>query len=325
MTGHDAMTPWADTPVLITGAAGFIGANLTRRLIGLGARVHAVVRPGTNLWRLEDVGAELAIHSVDISDRNGLSAALRQTAPEIVFHLAAVGAARHDASAAELFTTNVLGTVSLLEAAEPLPYRRFVHIGGSSEYGPREVPLRETDRLEPVTPYGASKAAATLAAQQYARARGRPIAILRPFSVYGPWESTARLIPTATLAAIEGRALPLTGPGYRRDLIYVDDVVDACVIAATRDVAPGEIVNLGTGRQSSNEEVVGIIERVSGCALDKRVGEYHARLSDTTHWVADTTKAEQVLGWKATRSLEAGLRDSVAWWAEHRKRSAVVG
>jgi UDP-glucose 4-epimerase len=105
----------------------------------------------------------------------------------------------------------------------------------------------------------------------------------------------------------------------------VDDVVEACVIAATRDVTPGEIVNVGTGRQSSNEEVVGIIERVSGCVIQKRVGEYRARLSDTTHWVADTAKAEQVLGWKASRSLEAGLRDSVAWWAAHRKRSAVVG
>jgi nucleoside-diphosphate-sugar epimerase len=320
-----AMTRWADTPVLVTGATGFIGANLTRRLIALGARVHVLIRPGTNLWRLEDVASGLALHGVDMNDRAGLSAAVRRAAPEIVFHLAADGAARHDAGAAQLFATNVLGTLNLLDAAEPLAYRRFVHIGGSSEYGPRDAPLRETARLEPVTPYGASKAAATLAAQQYARAHGRPIAILRPFSVYGPWESSSRLIPTATLAALEGRDLSLTSPGYRRDLVHVDDVVEACVIAATRDVTPGEIVNVGTGRQSSNEEVVGIIERVSGCVIQKRVGEYRARLSDTTHWVADTAKAEQVLGWKASRSLEAGLRDSVAWWAAHRKRSAVVG
>ena len=323
MTG--AMTRWADTPVLLTGATGFIGANLTRRLIALGARVHALVRPGTNMWRLDDVASGLAIHRVDMSDRAGLSDAVQRAAPEIVFHLAADGAARHDAGATQLFATNVLGTLNLLDATEPLAYHRFVHIGGSSEYGPRAVPLRETDRLEPVTPYGASKAAATLAAQQYARAHGRPIAILRPFSVYGPWESTSRLIPTATLAALEGRDLPLTGPGYRRDLVYVDDVVDACVIAATCDVAPGEILNVGTGQQSSNEEVVGIIERVSGRLIQTRVGEYHARLSDTTHWVADTAKAELVLGWKARRSLEAGLRDSVAWWAAHRKRSTVVG
>lgn len=318
------MTHWADTSVLLTGAAGFIGANLTRRLLALGAHVHALVRPGTDMWRLVDVAASLAIHRVDVSDRAGLGAAVRRTEPEIIFHLAAHGAARHDVDAAQLFSTNVLGTLHVLEAAESVSYRRLVHIGGSSEYGPRAAPLRETDRLEPLTPYGASKAAATLASQQYARANERPIVILRPFSVYGPWEPASRLIPTATLAAFEGRELPLTPPGYRRDLVYVDDVVDACLLAATHDVPRGEIVNVGTGRQWSNEEVVGIIERLSGGVIQRRLGEYRPRLSDTTHWVADPAKAERVLGWKANCSLEAGLQQSVAWWA-HRRRSAVVG
>jgi nucleoside-diphosphate-sugar epimerase len=323
MTG--GIMRWTDTPVVVTGATGFIGANLTRRLISLGAHVHGVVRPTSDMWRLQEVASELELHRVDMSDRGGLSAAIRRAAPEIVFHLAADGAARHDADAAQLFATNVLGTLNLLAAVEPLAYRRFVHIGGSSEYGPRQTALRESDRLEPVTAYGASKAAATLAAQQHARAQGRPIVILRPFSVYGPWESPSRLIPTATLAALQGRDLPLTAPGYRRDLVHVDDVVDACVVAATRDLAPGELVNVGTGRQTSNEEVVGIIERVCGQPIQTRAGDYRPRLSDTTHWVADTSKAQAVLGWKASRSLEDGLRDSVAWWTARRARSAVLG
>jgi nucleoside-diphosphate-sugar epimerase len=277
------------------------------------------------MWRLQDVTSQVDIHRVDMSDRAGLSAAVRRAAPDIVFHLAADGAARHDADPAQLFATNVLGTLHLLAAVEPLAYHRYVHIGGSSEYGPHQSPLRESDRLQPVTPYGASKAAATLATQQHARAHGRPIVILRPFSVYGPWEAPSRLIPTATVAALENRDLPLTGRGYRRDLVHVDDVVDACVIAARCDLPAGEIVNVGTGRQSSNEEVVGIIERVCGCAIQTRVGDYRPRLSDTTHWVADTSKAEQLLGWKASRSLEDGLRESVAWWTAHRIRSAVGG
>ena len=318
------MTDWAGTSTLLTGAAGFIGANLARRLLDLGADVHALVRPGADLWRLADVTAALTIHRADVRDPGSLCVAVQRAAPEVIFHLAAHGAARHDVDTPQLFSANVLGTLHLLEAAAPVPYRRLVHVGGSSEYGPRLQPLRETDRLDPVTPYGASKAAATLAVQQYARTHERSIAILRPFSVYGPWESPSRLIPAATFAAFDGRELPLTPPGYRRDFVYVDDVVEACLLAATLDVPTGEIVNVGTGRQRSNDEVVRIIERVSGCVIRTRPGEYPPRLSDTTHWVADTAKAERVLGWTASHSLESGLQDSVSWWAAHRSRRSVA-
>lgn len=315
------MNPWPGTPVLLTGAAGFIGANLARRLMDLGARVHVLVRPATDLWRLDGVVSRLAVHHADLVDRGALEGIVRAAAPEVVFHLAARGATRHDLDAGELFAANVLGTVNLLTATGALPSARFVHLGGSSEYGPRSTPLRETDRLEPVTPYGSSKAAATLACQQFARAHGRPIVILRPFSVYGPWESSSRLIPAAIRAALESTELRLTPPGYRRDLVYVDDVVEACLLAATRDVGVGEIVNVGTGHQWSNEEVVGAIERVSGRRIQARAGHYPPRRSDTAHWVADTAKAEQILGWKARRTLESGLAETVSWWAAHPRRS----
>jgi nucleoside-diphosphate-sugar epimerase len=314
-TAGVVVTRWAGTPVLVTGAAGFIGANLVRRLVELGAQVTALVHPSSSLWRLEDLSGDLAVQRVDITDSGRLAAAMRGIAPEIVFHLAAKGAASHDVSARQLFTINLLGTLNLLAATDALSYRRFVHTGGSSEYGPRPVPLRETDRLEPVTSYGASKAAATLACQQWAREHGRPLVVLRPFSVYGPWESPSRLIPTAIRSAFEGHALPLTPPGCHRDFVYVDDVVDACLLAATHDAGDGEILNVGTGRQSSNEEVIRIVERVSGRSIDTRIGEYPPRRSDTAHWSADTAKAEQVLGWKARRTLETGLQSTVAWWS----------
>jgi nucleoside-diphosphate-sugar epimerase len=318
------VTRWQGTSVLLTGAAGFIGANLARRLIELGAKVHAMVRPPTSLWRLEDVATGLQIQRVDMTDRASLEDAVRTAAPDVLFHLAATGAARHDGDLEQLFRTNVLGTVNLLAASEPLSYSRFVHVGGSSEYGPRKAPLRESDCPNPVTPYGASKAASTIACQQFARAHRRPIVILRPFSVYGPWEAPSRLIPTATLAAFEGAELPLTPPGYRRDFVYVGDVVDACLLAATADVPAGDVVNVGTGREWTNEEVVRAIERVSGRPIHTSVGQYRPRLSDTEHWVADTSKAERVLGWKAGRTLNAGLEESVSWWSAHWTRHQVL-
>lgn len=312
------MTSWRERPVVVTGAAGFIGACLTRRLVDLGAEVHAFVRPSSTLWRLVGVRERLNLVPVDMTDRTHLEQVVRTAAPEIIFHLAAQGAARHGIPGSELFQTNVLGTVNLLSATEQLPYERFVQIGGSSEYGPRPHPMRETDCLEPLTPYGASKAAATLACRQFARAHARPVVILRPFSVYGPWEAPSRLIPSAIAAGFERRPLPLTPPGYRRDLVFVDDVVDACLLAAAHALPPGEIVNVGTGRHWTNEEVIRQIEHACGCRIEVQPGAFPPRLSDTAHWVADVSKAEQRLGWKARRSLEEGLRESVAWWCSHR-------
>jgi nucleoside-diphosphate-sugar epimerase len=307
------MNTWAGASIVVTGGAGFIGANLVRRLAALGARVHAVVAPSSPLWRLEDEAA-IVLHRADLTDAPALEGVIRRAAPVLVFHLAARGAARHGLGTATLVHANVIGTVNLLEATSRVPLVRFVHVGGSSEYGPHDGPMREDDRLDPITPYGASKAAATLLCRQTARAHGRPIVILRPFSVYGPWESPSRLVPSAIRAAVDGCELPLTAPGYRRDLVHVDDVVDACLAAAAADLPPGEIVNVGTGQEWTNEDVVSAISTVMGRVIRTRPGEYDARLSDTAHWVADVRKAERLLGWTPRRMLREGLEQTVQWW-----------
>ena len=307
------MTTCSGASIVVTGAAGFIGANLVRRLAALGARVHAIVAPSSALWRLEDDPA-LVLHRADLTDAAALEGVMHRAAPDLVFHLAARGASRHGLGTATLAHANVVGTANLLEATARLPLVRFVHVGGSSEYGPRDTPMREDDRLDPITPYGASKAAATLLCRQHARAHGRPLVVLRPFSVYGPWESPSRLVPSAIRAALDGYELPLTAPGFRRDLVHVDDVVDACLAAATIELPPGEIVNVGSGQEWTNEEVVGAISDVTGRVIRTRPGAYDARLSDTAHWVADIRKAEQLLGWTPRRMLREGLEQTVRWW-----------
>lgn len=303
--------------VIVTGAAGFLGANLVEELIRLGASVHAFVRPGSDLWRIKKLLPDLYLHNVDLCDFDGVEKSVQQIRPEIIYHLAAKGVSPLNQNRREILMANVFGTFNLLEATAPLDYRLFVHLGGSSEYGAKSGPMKESDCLEPVTFYGAAKAASTLLCQQFARLNRRPVVILRAFSIYGYWESPARLIPTSIKSALHGRDLSLTAPGYRRDFIFVEDLVEACLMALKSEKAAGEIINIGTGHQWSNEEVVDLVQSLTGRRIKIQVGAFPARPSDKAHWVADIVKARELLGWKPRHQIHEGLKKTVSWFLQH--------
>jgi nucleoside-diphosphate-sugar epimerase len=306
------------TPVLVTGAAGFLGANLVRALLAEGATVHALLRPGGNPWRLAALRDTVECHVADVADAAAVADRVREIAPRLVFHLASKGGHPADrASRLAALRTDVQGTAAVLESLERLSSTRMVHVGSSLEYGSRRVPLREDDVLAPTTARGASKAAAALLCLQRARGEGLPVTVVRPFSVYGPWESRHRLVPTLLTAAIEDRSVDLTGPGIRRDFVHVADVVEGCLLAALAKDVCGEAINLGTGVQHSNEEVVAAVEEAAGRRLSVRPGALQPRPADTGHWVADTTHARELLGWTARHTLRTGIRDSYAWFRDH--------
>ena len=131
---------------------------------------------------------------------------------------------------------------------------------------------------------------------------------MRAFQVYGPHDHPGRLVPRALAAARDGTALPLTGPGRRRDWVYVDDVVEACVRVAGADHLPaGQVLNVGTGRQVANEELVAEVERVTGRRVTTEVGSHPGRAWDAASWVCDPTRARELLGWEAKVDLADGL------------------
>jgi nucleoside-diphosphate-sugar epimerase len=136
--------------------------------------------------------------------------------------------------------------------------------------------------------------------------------VVRPFSVYGPGEPRGRLIPELLACLAAGRPFRTTAETYRRDLIHIDDVVEGCLRAATHAAAPGETLNLGTGREWSTEEVVAVAEAVTGRTVALAKGAFPARPPDTAHWVADTSRARAVLGWHASTPLPDGLARTIA-------------
>jgi nucleoside-diphosphate-sugar epimerase len=312
--------------VLVTGAAGFVGANLVRALCERGALVQALVRPATDRWRLAAIVPPVVLHAGDVTDAAAVRRAVAAARPEFIFNLAMPGGHAADAGAREgAFRTSVVGTANLLAALADHPYRRFVHVGSSLEYGPKNTAIAEDATLAPATPRGVAKAAATLLCQYTARVTRRPIVVMRPFSVYGAWESATRLVPAAILAALRGEELELTTTGYRRDLVFVDDVVAACLGALDADGIDGEIINVGSGAQWSNEAVVELIGEIVGHRITIRAGTYPASPSDTAHWVADIDKARRLLGWRPRYMLRDGLERTVAWFRVREERHGACG
>ena len=268
-----------------------------------------LIRPTTDTWRLAGLEGRIETHVCDLADPQAVGDVLRTVRPRTVFHVAATGAYRAT-DPSELFVDNVLATFHLLEAVAGLPDCRVMHTCSSLEPGPRPEPIRESDPFRPRVPFGITKASSTLLARQAAR-MGLPVVMLRPFAIYGPGEPSQRLIPTAIRAALEGTPFRLAR-GYTRDFIFVEDVVDAYLAAATTPGLEGELINVGTGRATPNEEVVRLVEEIVGRPIALDPEPYPAKPTDTAVWCADITKARELLGWSPAHTLEQGLARTVA-------------
>ena len=190
--------------ILVTGAAGAVGAVLCRRLLAEGHEVHVTLKRTSASWRLAAIEADLRLHHVDLTDEPAVEALLTAVRPAVIYHLAAHGAYPFQTNADGIIQTNILGTWNLLKASERVEYETFVNTGSSSEYGFKEHAMRETDLLEPSSYYAVAKCAQTLLCQHAAKRSARSINTLRLFSVYGPFEEPTRLIPTLIRRCLAG-------------------------------------------------------------------------------------------------------------------------
>jgi len=297
--------------VLITGGAGFIGANLVRKLALLNYDVNLLIRPSTDLWRLKKILPQFKIHTIDISDIKNLKKTVTQINPKIIIHLATYSQYRNQADFKQMVETNIKGTLNLLTASKDIDYDIFINTGSSSEYGIKNTPMKETDLLEPISFYAATKASTTVLCQVFAKEYQKPIVTLRPFSVYGPFEEKERFIPTIIKSVIENKTIKLTPGNQRRDFINVQDVVDIYVktIEKGKSLA-GQILNMGTGVEYTNDEVVKTLFKITGKKVKIEKGAFPKRLWDTSHWVADVSKTKKLLNWKPGFTLEEGLRNT---------------
>jgi nucleoside-diphosphate-sugar epimerase len=300
--------------VLVTGASGFIGANVVRELLAQGRRAHVILRSPQLPWRLADVGTRLlVVHQADIADATAVQKALRAARPDVVLHLATHGAYESQADGRAILQTNVLGSYNLLQASAENQIRLFVNAGSSSEYGFQPEPMHEEMRLEPNSFYAVAKAAQTHLCALFAQRTTMAVACFRLFSVYGPWEEPTRLIPTMIRRARAGLPLEMVEPRIARDFVYVDDVVKALTDFQKLRELRGEVINLGTGMEITLAEVVATVKELLDSSSPVRWAAVAPRQWDSHRWVADTSRAAQWLSWAPRHTFRQGLARTASW------------
>lgn len=302
--------------ILITGASGFVGSNLVRRLLQEGCEVHILSQPVFSQWRLRDILPKLNNHIIDLLEPKKLEQLVRRIKPEIIFHLAALGVfSGISPSEKKLFENNFLGTVNLIKASSEIDYKCFVNTGSSSEYGPKEKPMKESDICEPISPYGISKLAALLYGSFIAKTQNRPIIGLRLFSPFGYFDDAQRLIPPVIISALQNKDILLSNPQGVRDFIFIEDVVDAYLKFIDRaGQFKGEIFNLGSGKETSVQEAVKTICELTNSKSRIKWGAVSPRPWDTAHWQADISKIKRCLHWKPGHSFKQGLKKTIQWY-----------
>jgi NAD dependent epimerase/dehydratase len=313
--------------VLVTGADGFIGSHLAERLVLEGARVSVFCfynSQGSLGW-LETVASEirdtLDVHLGDIRDSRSVEQACREM--DIVFHLAALIAIPYSYTAPESFVdTNIRGTLNVLEGARRCGVKRIVQTSTSEVYGtPASVPIRETHPLNAQSPYAATKIAADQLALSYFQSFNTPVAVLRPFNTFGPRQSTRAVTATMLVQLLSGKKeINLGRLDTRRDLTYVSDVVDGYLRAGSAESIEGNVIQLGTGRSVSIEELFNLACQVLGVSATAVADPRRVRpdASEVLELQSDASRALELLGWRPKVTLEKGLELTATWLRENR-------
>lgn len=296
--------------VLVTGGAGFLGSTLVDRLLAEGHAVDVVDDLSSGrLDNLADARADrsndLSIHHLDVRQVE-LVEVLARREPEVVFHLAA----RRDADPVTDAEVTVLGTLRVLEGARRAGTPKVVFASSAAIYGPvedKKLPIRESQPQKPVTPSAVAKKAAADYLAAYREQHGIEFTALALPTVYGP-RAAAGAVAALVDAALAGGTAVVAGDGNQtRDLLFVDDAVDALVRAATR--GSGLLVNVGTGRETSVLELCRIVADATGSELTTTEGEVPA--GEPRRVVLDAGRARIHLGWSPWTSVEEGVAETL--------------
>jgi len=306
--------------IFVTGGAGFIGSNYARWVLANtdhSVTVYDALTYAGNLSTVRDMDDDPRFSFVKGNICHPADVESAMAGHDAVVHFAAESHVdRSIASPDEFVHTNCDGTNVMCDVARRVGVDRFLHISTDEVYGSiEEGSFTEADRLEPRSPYSASKAGSDLIAMSYRTTYGLPVLVTRSSNNFGPYQYPEKVIPLFVTNLLEGRKVPLYGDGLNvRDWCYVMDNCAAVDLVLRRGEV-GEIYNIGAGNEITNRELTDAILGLLGHG-DEMIDYVEDRLGHDRRYSIDTTKVE-ALGWRPARELREALEATVAWYRDN--------
>lgn len=300
-------------PILVTGAGGFVGANLLRMLLKHRNDVFGTVQSMPS-WRLIDLNPA-GVLEVDLCDPAAVRNLIESIKPQTVFDCAAYGAYSFEMDEARIQSTNFIAKVGLVSLLMERGVAAYLHAGSSSEYGTNCAAPQEDSEMRPNSAYAVSKNAMSSFLYYVGKQKSFPCANLRLYSVYGPYEDGSRLMPTLVRKASLGELPSFVAPEISRDFVYVDDACHAFILCAAKmnpDIF-GESFNIGSGQKTSMRELAATAKEVFKVRQEPVFGSMESRKWDLANWYSNSTKAAKMLGWAASTTLADGLQRMRNW------------
>lgn len=320
---------YAGVRVAVLGASGFIGRWVARALSDRGARLALIVRDRGAGQRVADAyGIRGHIHTVDLTDSAAVAAALARVRPSIVFNLAGYGvdpAERDEWTMNQLNVELVKTLAALTGAVRDADWAgpELVHVGSALEYGEHPDGLSDDSATNPIGSYARTKLAATQWLARCGAETGLRAVTARLFTVYGPGELPGRLLPALLETALTRRPLSLTSGDQARDFGYVEDVVEGLVRLGVSPLAPGQIVNVATGRLTTVRAFAETAARVLGLPSGLLVfGARAPHPEEMRHGPVNIDRLRRTLDWVPAIDIEEGVRRT---WAFQLARADTVG
>jgi UDP-glucuronate decarboxylase len=299
--------------ILLTGAGGFVGTPLARRLAGTQHEVALLALPGDGLERLADVASRFSVLRADLTDYAAVTAQLEAFRPELCIHLAWYVAPADYLSSPE--NLMMLGaSLHLVAELARLGCRRFVGVGTCFEYDTEVGRLDESSPTRPRHLYAACKLALATVLEQLARDGLMSTVWGRLFSLYGPGEAASRLVPAVTTALLKGERVAVTPGAQVRDYLHVEDAAAAVLAVAESDLTGA--VNIGAGSDVSIRELVTALAGIIGRPELVDFGGRDYVPGDPMRVSMDNSRLRQATGWQPQFDLASGLAQTVAWWRQ---------